>query len=506
MATVEDDAATIDGARSRLPLAAAIAAAGVLVFGTSLAFDLDAALGGAAILVLASALAALETRASVFSWPNALALFALLLWLVPIKSYRVPAQLPFDLEPYRIAILALAGAMLVALVLRRLRFRAGGAGLPLAAVAVAVLGSQLANLEVLDPGGGERNALKGFFYLMTFVLVFVLVCSAVRDLPGAERVAQGIVLGAVAAAVGAFYQSWTGHNVFDHLDDWVPGLVREAQGLGESRGGVLRVRSSAQHPIALGAALVLAAPLAVYLASRATSRWMRAGWGAAAAIVSLGAFTPVARTAVVMAGVVVFLACLLRGRRVIRFWPVLVIGLAVMHLARPGVIGALYDSFFPEQGLLSQVSGRAGLAGSGRLADIRPGLELWRDSPLLGVGRGNRLIGGRAPGDPSGIIFDNQYMNTLVTLGALGLAAYVSFLVAALVRMGRSAWPSGRPGSDFVAAAFLATAAFTAGMYFFDAFSFVQVTTLFFVIAALGLRIASLERARRQESEVASAG
>lgn len=436
---------------------------------------------------------AYQARSALLTWPNALAAFVLLIWLVPSRVYRLPSALPFNLELYRVAIALLVLAFVFSLLIGRSRLSAGGVGVPLALFAAVALASQFSNSAALDPRGGESNALNAFLYLLGFVLVLVLVCSTIQDRAGIERVVKAFVLGGLVVACAAIVSSRTQYNVFDHLGDWVPFLEHDARYEVDTRGGVPRVRSSAQHPIALASALMLTVPLAGYLFSRATSRARQAFWGGAALLIVIGAVVPIARTAVVMAIVMVVLAVALRGRRVWRFWPVLVIGLAVLHLARPGVMGALYNSFFPETGLVSQVSGRAGLPGSGRLSDIQPGLDLWKESPAFGIGRGNPLVGGRSPDEPEqGIIFDNQYLNLLVTLGALGLLALVWFLIATVVKLFRGARQRIGAVGDLVLACALGVGAFVAAMYFFDAFSFVQVTMLFFALAGLGLRALTL--------------
>ena len=42
---------------------------------------------------------------SVVSWGGAIALLVLMVWLVPIKNYRLPIHLPFSLEVYRLLII-----------------------------------------------------------------------------------------------------------------------------------------------------------------------------------------------------------------------------------------------------------------------------------------------------------------------------------------------------------------------------------------------------------------
>lgn len=353
----------------------------------------------------------------------------------------------------------------------------------------AVLASQVANLGVLDPEGGDSNAMKGFFYLASFVAVFVIVCSVIQDRAAAERVLKAFVGGALVVAVAALVQSRTGYNVFDHLTRWIPLLEYNSAYEDSIRGGVLRVRASAQHPIALGSALMLAVPLALYLATRASTGLRKNAWRLVAMVVALGALAPVARTAVVMAAIMLVLALVFVGRRILRYWPVLIVALAILHSASPGAIGAMYKSFLPQGGIVSEASGRAGLPGSGRLADIDPGLELWETSPAFGIGQGNPLVGSRAPDAPTqGIIFDNQYLLTLVSLGALGLGALLWILVAGTWRLLKGASLRDGWSRHLVAVCGMGVASFTAAMWFFDAFAFVQVTVLFFVVLGVGLK------------------
>jgi hypothetical protein len=83
-------------------------------------------------------------------------------------------------------------------------------------------------------------------------------------------------------------------------------------------------------------------------------------------------------------------------------------------------------------------------------------------------------------------------MNLLVTLGVLGLGAFLWFLVPLVWRLLRASRARVGPTGDLVLACAFCVTAFAVSMYFFDAFAFVQVTMLFFVIAALGLRALDL--------------
>jgi hypothetical protein len=214
----------------------------------------------------------------------------------------------------------------------------------------------------------------------------------------------------------------------------------------------------------------------------------------------MGALVTVSRTVVAMAIVMTFVGLLVRPVQVMKYWPVLLVLPALAHFAAPGTLGALYKSIFPEEGLAADLQGRAGLGGSGRLADLAPGFDLWRESPLVGHGLGfvATTAAPVAEGATQGatgfqIIFDNQYMATLVSLGALGLIAAIWVVWGAAFKLGIAARRHREgPEADLVAACALSCFGFATAMLFFDAFAFVQVTIVFFIIAAVGLRLRQL--------------
>ncbi|MES1239827.1 MAG: hypothetical protein ABUL57_03095, partial [Chloroflexota bacterium] len=69
---------------------------------------------------------------ALWSWGGALALLVLAVWLVPIKNYRLPVNLPFSLEVYRLLIILYVFAWVVAVAAGTLRVDAGGLGKPVA--------------------------------------------------------------------------------------------------------------------------------------------------------------------------------------------------------------------------------------------------------------------------------------------------------------------------------------------------------------------------------------
>lgn len=477
-----------------------VAALGAAIFAVSLAHNPATALAGAVAFAGAVVLALRETSTPIITWPNAVACLVLVIWLIPIRLYRLPVGLPFNLEPYRIAVLLLIFGLILGVMAGHLPLTAAGHGWPLLALTGVAIASQIVNWGALDIPGQPPVAFKTLSYFISFVAIFMLIAAAIQRYADAKQIVMGLVVGGAVVAVAAMIESRTRSNLFENLDDWIPGLVKNPREVLELRGGRLRVRGSAQHPIALGVALTMVVPLAIVLANYASTNARKLLWLSAAAACTMGALVTVSRTVVAMAVVMTIVGLLLRPEQVLKFWPVLLVLPAIAHVAAPGTLGALYKSIFPEEGLASDLQGRAGLGGSGRLADIAPGLDLWRESPLVGHGLGFVATTATpvAEGATQGatgfqIIFDNQYMATLVSIGALGLVATVWVVWGAAFKLiGSARRHRGGPEADLVAACALSCAGFGASMLFFDAFAFVQAALVFFVIAAVGLRLRQL--------------
>ena len=439
-------------------------------------------------VVPALALAVVLVRAhttALLAWPTLVGALVVLVLVLPIRRYVLPAGVPVDLEPYRIAValvLAAWGASL--LVQPDEHVSLGGLGAPLVGIAAAIGLSIAANAGAIGDAGLSPEVVKGASFLASYVLVAAFAASTLRTRADREAVVVVLAGGGTLVAVLALVESRTGFNPFDHLQGLVPELRYRADGFlsaaQEGRGGRLRVRASAQHPIALGAALVLLVPLALHLARRRRSL----AWVAAAALLVLGALATVSRTAMVMllAEVVVF--AVLRPRTARRLWPALLPLVLVVHLATPGVLGAFKGAFFPKGGIVAQQRSGAATYGSGRLADLEPGLREWSRTPLAGQGYGTRITQRTDPKHNAPIL-DDQWLGLLLTTGAAGVAAFAWLFARAVRRLGRRS--HGRDAeADLALALAAATLAFAVGMATYDAFSFVQVTFLLFLLLGLG--------------------
>lgn len=453
-------------------------------------------LAGAAVFVAAAVVAMRELSTPTVTWPNAIAAFVLVMWLIPARGYRLPITLPFNLEPYRIVLGVLLVALVVAAIYGRLTLEFLGFGVPLLILAGVAVVAAILNYQELSNAFEGGGAFKSLSYYLGFLAVFVLVASTIKTQAAMDTVVRALVIGATIVAFSAIYESRSSYNVFDELSNWIPVLIREARGGFEARGGNVRVYASAQHPIALSAALFMAFPLALYLVGRASTQLRSRLWILAAAVCAMGAVATISRTTVIMVAALGIVAVWVRGRKVVRFWPFLLVLPIAIHFAVPGALGGIYKAItFQGGGLAADAYARPGEQGSGRLADLGPGLRLWDESPLVGKGIGSQVttqeagVAQTAEGAQGAvIIFDNEWLNTLVSLGVVGLVAVAWFVWGSLITIGRFARRVRGPRSDLAAACAAAIGAFGIAMFVFDAFAFVQATIFFFMIAAIGLQ------------------
>jgi polysaccharide biosynthesis protein PslJ len=442
--------------------------------------------------IIALAVLVVISYRTTLTWPALLTGLVIVILFIPIKRYSLPGHLPFDLEPYRVYVAVVATMWLGALLVDpRVRLRASGLEAPLFLFVAGALGSIIFNGARITKLDVHAEVTKQLTFFISFVLVFYLIVSVIRTIEQVEGIIRTLVGGGAIVAALSIVESNTGYNAFDHLDGAIPLLQHvEAPGTSE-RGGNLRVMGSAQGSIALGAALAMVLPLGAYLALK-TKRWI---WWVAVALLALGAMATLSRTSILMLMVILGVLLWLRPKQVKRFWPALLPAVVVIHFMLPGTLGTLRSSFFPEEGLIAQQSDNAGQRGSGRIADLGPALDEYSQTPVFGQGFGTRLTGRDRQ---NAQILDNQWLKTLLETGLVGAVAWLWIYVRSVRRLARVAKED--PSEDgllFVALA-ASIMSFAIGMVLFDAFSFIQVTFVLFIVLALGsVALSARERSLR---------
>lgn len=443
----------------------------------------------------AIAVLAVVAHKTLLRWQSLLAILILVVLLIPIKRYSLPGNLPFDLEPYRLLVGLMALGWLSSLLVDpRVRARATGFEAPVGLLLIALFGSVVANPSRV--AAVDSEVVKGLTFFLSYIIILYVVVGVTDSWKSVASLTRVLVGGGAVVAFFALVEARTGFNVFNRLSQIVPLLSLEEAPTPPGRGGRLRVFASSQNSIALGAAFMMLLPLALVLARTGRGRI----WVPAAGLLVLGALSTVSRTSVIMLAIVVLVFLVLRPRETRRLWPALIPLLLVVHVALPATIGGLKSSFFPEGGLIAQQSSNPGWRGSGRLADIGPAMEEFSQTPLLGQGYSTRITG-RV--NTNAQILDNQWLKTLLETGLAGLLAWLWIFARSLRRLGRCAREDDSEYGWLCAGFAASIAAFAGGMFFYDAFSFIQVTLLLFIVLAFSMVMLRErgERAGEREAE-----
>ena len=445
------------------------------------------AVSGHGIKVLAPMVIGVVTLAAwhreLLQWRSLVGLILLVVLFVPISRYALPGNLPFNLELYRVVVALIVVVWLASLLIDpSVRLRRTYFDGPLLLLVASIVASELANPGRVNEYGA--NVAKSLTFFLSFVLVYYVVATTLRGREPVMFVLKLIAIGGVVIGLCAVYEQRTGYNAFDHVDSVLPFLQAVGPDGEALIRGNLRVFGPAQHPIALGAALIMILPIAVYFARTGRRRW----WAGAVVLV-LGALATGSRTALVMlvAEIIVFLR--LKPVETKRLWPALVPAIVVIHVFLPGQIGTFKDAFFPKGGLIAEHTQLAQdaneqLAG-GRIRQLKPMISEASRHPLFGEGFGTRLTGFNTP-KRNAPILDNQWLNNLLDVGYIGFSLWVWLFARAVRRLFRESRGANDEGDQWLFAGLTATmVALPVGMLTFDANSFVQVPFLFWIILGL---------------------
>jgi polysaccharide biosynthesis protein PslJ len=442
-------------------------------------------LGGAALVPFTAigmvlALASLAVARPMLAWDHILVVLILVIVFLPIRRYKVAGDLPFQLEPYRVLVgLIILGWVAALLVDARVRARRSGLEGPLALIMISTLASIVANpARVAEL---ESHVTKTLTFLISFVVMYYVIVSVVRTPQMVDRLIKTLVAAGSVVALLAVVEARTGFSPFTHLHQFIP-VFKTDSSFDPSlmgRGGATRATGPAEHPIALGAALVMLVPLAVYVARSAGSKW---NWALGALIV--GVLSTVSRTGVVMLMVLVVVYLILRPLWTRRLWPFLIPVVVATQIMVPGTLGSLAEAFFPTGGVIEEQQGRAGDCGSsGRVADLGPTLDLVGERPFVGYGYGTRITTGD---EANACVLDNQWLGNLMNVGILGTVAWLLLFIAICRRLGKRAKRDQSPTGWLLVGVTASVIAYAVGSFTFDALSFIQVTFFLFLILGIG--------------------
>ncbi|MEO3869601.1 O-antigen ligase family protein [Nonomuraea sp. B12E4] len=324
------------------------------------------------------------------------------------------------------------------------------------------------------PGDEVSLADRSMVLVVASVGITLMVCDGVRTRDRLDLVLKTVaVAGAVIGVIGAL-QFVLHFDVTNYLT--LPGLrfTQEESAILE-RGGLNRVAATTGHPIEFGVVCAMILPLALHYAFREA----RLRWWVCTGLIAAGLLFSVSRSAVLSlaaAGVVLF-AGWPKERRI--FGALAVAGsLIAIRIVMPGVLGTIVD-LFANLNTDSSISYRT--------HDYTvAGTEIAK-SPWLGRGLGTWYA-------PKHLIFDNQYISSLVETGVIGLLVFVGLFVAALWSVLRARHLSRDPVTRDLALALTACLVVPPlGSATFDLRSFATVTGLsFLLIGAAGALLRSV--------------
>jgi hypothetical protein len=189
----------------------------------------------------------------------------------------------------------------------------------------------------------------------------------------------------------------------------------------------------------------------------------------------------------------------MKRKETVRLLPLLLPLFVACQVAMPGTLGTFKAIIFPQGGsVIQEQKGGAG-DGEGRVADLGPSLAEWVRHPFFGQGFGSRLTDRDNP-TLGARILDDQWLGSLLEVGAFGVLSLIWLYVRAVRMLARRARNDSTPYGWLLATLGASLTAFPVGMLTYDAFSFIQVTFLAFILlglAAAACRIAdeSAERA-----------
>jgi O-antigen ligase len=412
-------------------------------------------------------------------WPRLLGAMILVIMFIPIRRYELPFSVGVQMEPYRLLVgLIVLGWIVSLLVDRRVRVRPTGFEGPLLLLFVTAVASEGVNMSRFHVV--QANAIKALSFLLSFMLVFYVVVSVIRSEHTVERLSRVLVGSGAVVGLCTLYEARTGTNVFDGLHSVLPFLRLQTLPYVGNDGRGYRAYASAQHPIALGAALVLLLPLAFYLIQKTRQK----RWWLATALILLGALVTRSRTGVLMLVVIAIVYAVLRRRQVQRFWPAIFPLFVALHIAAPGTIGTIKGSFFPKGGISALTAEQNGNVGSGRIASLGPGLKEWRQRPFLGEGYGSRIVDGP---QANAFILDDQWLTTLLEVGIFGALGWGWLFWRAIRRFGRAAKEDHSERGWLYVGLAAGVTGYAISMATYDAFAFIQVSFLLFLMLGFGV-------------------
>lgn len=337
-----------------------------------------------------------------------------------------------------------------------------------ASLLMSFCSAMLRPLSADELAGTDRTILRSAALLG----VGLLAVDGLRTRERLDAVLKTLVVAVGASAAVGIVAFETGFDFVRAVK--LPGLVQDGNILSNvQRADLRRSIGTAIHPIEFGVVLTGVMPLALHFALTLPRGRSRTLCRASLGLMALAVPFTVSRTAILglVVGLTVYSVALTRRQR-LNLLAVGLLGVAALRVVVPGIVGTLLNLF---------TNARTDSSITARTDDYSRVDGLLEGHALTGRGVGTFLPG-------QYFILDNQYLKTLLEVGALGvLALGALFIVAASCARGarrRSADPAVRSLGQALAASVCVFAVVAAT---FDELGFLQSSmTMFLVIGCCG--------------------
>ena len=419
------------------------------------------------------------------NWPHTkrplpwlLAGFLVMIFLIPFDAILFKVHLPANASLDRVFLVLMIATALVSRAVNRRegpRRRLTPVEIAMLIFGAVALLSVVLNIDRIYQQNQLSFVQKQFSQLLAYGVFFFLVVATIRreEVPAFTRLVMSL---ACLTAVGVIYESRTGSDLFFRVVQDPGGPARDRPSPADGWPQDNR-RGPTQHGLALASMLTIALPFAVPPLLQARRLGERLKYLVVIGVILAADLSTNERTAI-FAPIAALLVVAAYKRQILRWMPVAIIVLIpVIHLASPGALGNV-DSILPTSGSADYTDGRAG------------------DYPAVAPDILNNIVFGRGYGTMDTTnwrtyrILDNQYLDTVFTVGVVGLISYLAIVFCAMmtahgvIRRGGVRAPPALAAAAGCAAFGLVSATYDAAAFPQAVYSFLFAAGLIAVVAS----------------------
>jgi O-antigen ligase len=293
----------------------------------------------------------------------------------------------------------------------------------------------IADLAGETPLSSAMNTFRDLAYLGSLFLIAALVTA---DVVGRRYIVRALLLSALITSLAGIYESLSGQYITTTLGLVNFPVTQDPQYIllntinaDSFRYGLLRAKSFFTHPIVFAQFLACMVPLAWHAARFETSYVFRFLGIAVICLIPWALLDTGTRSALITAGVGIFMLFLMANMRDLRRDPLKFVSMIIVLATVVIIIIVAWDN------ILLLVVGRneSEMSSSlGRITMLNRTLDALRDSPVFGFGDGNDIMKAGLVYAGSFLTMDNLFLSTVLDFGVVGLVLFLLLAGALLWR------------------------------------------------------------------------